>query len=148
MEVEFSHCKGIDMCYQSISHKVCQYRTRLSISVTWKAHYAYTCYTVRWTSLGPLLKYSFCNFSRSSGLFKSQLFTLIGIGLLNINIKGQLHSKNKLSSNERARKMQKNEPSLTSMRQMVLEISHSKFRNLSKMEVAILKVFSLILTQI
>ena len=42
------------------------------------------------------------------------------------DFKGQLHSKNKLSSNERARKMQKNEPSLTSMRQMVLEISHSK----------------------
>ena len=59
-------------------------------------------------------------------------------------IKGQLHSKNKLISDE----MQKNEPSLTSMRQMVLEISHSKVRNLSKMEVAILKVFSLILTQI
>ena len=64
------------------------------------------------------------------------------------NLKVQLHSKNKLSSNERARKMQKNEPSLTPMRQMVLEISHSKVRNLSKMEVAILKVFSLILTQI
>ena len=38
--------------------------------------------------------------------------------------------------------MQKNEPSLTSMRQIVLEISHSKVRNLSKMEVAILKVLS------
>ena len=63
-------------------------------------------------------------------------------------IKGQLHSKNKLSSDERARKMQKNEPSLTSVRQMVLDISQSKVRNLSKMEVAILKVFSLILTQI
>ena len=62
------------------------------------------------------------------------------------DIKGQLHSKNKLSSNERARKMQKNEPSLISMRQMVLEISHSKVRNLNKMEVAILKVFSLIFT--
>ena len=41
--------------------------------------------------------------------------------------------------------MQKSEPSLTSMRQMVLEISHSKVRNLIKMEVAILKVFSLFL---
>ena len=36
--------------------------------------------------------------------------------------------------------MQKNEPLLTSMHQMVLEISHSNVRNLSKMEVAILKV--------
>ena len=44
------------------------------------------------------------------------------------SVKGQFHSKNKLNSNERARKMQKNEPSLTSIRQMVLEISHSKVR--------------------
>ena len=65
-----------------------------------------------------------------------------------ISIKGQLHSKNKLSLNERAEKMQKDEPSLTSMCQMVPEISHSKVRNLSKMEVAILKVLSLIFTQI
>ena len=64
-----------------------------------------------------------------------------------ISFKGQLHSKNNLSSNERVEKMQKkNEPSLTSMRQMVLEISHSKVRNLSKMEVAILEVFILIFT--
>ena len=41
-------------------------------------------------------------------------------------IKGKLRSKNKLSSNERAWKTPKNEPSLTSMRQMVLEISHPK----------------------
>ena len=34
--------------------------------------------------------------------------------------------------------MQNNEPSLTSMRQMVLEISHFKVWNLSKMGVAIL----------
>ena len=60
--------------------------------------------------------------------------------------KGQLHSKNTLSSNERARKMQENEPSLTSMRQMVLEISHFKVGNLRKMEVAILKVFCPIFT--
>ena len=39
-------------------------------------------------------------------------------------------------------KCKKNEPSLTSIRQMVLEISHSKGRNLSKMEVAILKVLA------
>ena len=32
----------------------------------------------------------------------------------------------------------KNEPSLTYMRQIVLEISHPKVRNLSKMDVAIL----------
>ena len=35
-------------------------------------------------------------------------------------------------------KLKKNEPSLTSVRQMVLEISHPKVRNLSKMDVAIL----------
>ena len=66
--------------------------------------------------------------------------------MLAFTLKGQLHLKNKLSSNERARKMPKNETSLTSIRQMVLEISHSKVRNLSKMEVAILKVFRLIFT--
>ena len=63
-----------------------------------------------------------------------------------LRLKGQLHSKTKLSSDERARKMRKNEPSLTSMRQMVLEISQPKVRNLSKMEIAILKVYSLIFT--
>ena len=63
-----------------------------------------------------------------------------------LQFKGQLHSKNKLSSSERAWKVQKYEHSLTSMRQMVLEISQPKVRNLSKMEVAILKVFSLIFT--
>ena len=66
--------------------------------------------------------------------------------MLLFTLKLQLHSKNKLSSNERVRNMTKNEPSLTSMRLMDLEISHSKIRNLSKMEVAILKVFSLIFT--
>ena len=60
--------------------------------------------------------------------------------------KGQVRSKNKLHWNERARKMQNNEPSLFSMRQMVLEISHFKVWNLSKMDVAILKVSSLIFT--
>ena len=64
-----------------------------------------------------------------------KLSDLLYIHLL---LKGQLYSKNKLSLDERARKMQKNEPSLTSIGQMVLEISHSKVRNLSKMEVAIL----------
>ena len=41
--------------------------------------------------------------------------------------------------------MQNNEPSLTSMHQMVLEISHFKVRNLRMMDVAILYVSSLIL---
>ena len=36
-----------------------------------------------------------------------------------------------------------NAPLLTSMRQMILEISHSKVSNLSKMHVAILQIFSL-----
>ena len=40
----------------------------------------------------------------------------------------------------------KNELSLTSMRQMVLEISHSKVSNLSKMNVPFLKFFILIFT--
>ena len=67
--------------------------------------------------------------------------------ILCADLKGQLHSKNKFSSNEERETCKKNEPSPTSMRQMVLEISHSKFRNLSKMEVAILKVLSVIFTQ-
>ena len=41
----------------------------------------------------------------------------------------------------------KNEGSLTSIYTMVLEISHSKVRNTSKLDVAILWVFSLFLTQ-
>ena len=39
---------------------------------------------------------------------------------------------------ERKKNAKKNEPSLASMHQMVLEISHPKVRNLSKMDVAIL----------
>ena len=54
------------------------------------------------------------------------------------SFKGHLRSKKKLSSNERARKMQKNEPLPTSMRQMVLEIFHFKVRNLGKVYIAIL----------
>ena len=42
------------------------------------------------------------------------------------------------------REKRKKEPSLTSMHQMVLEIPHPKFRNLNKMDVAILLMFSLI----
>ena len=53
-------------------------------------------------------------------------------------LKGKVRSKNKLRSNERAWKMQNNEPSLTSMCLMVLEITPVKVRNLSKMDVAIL----------
>ena len=37
------------------------------------------------TSLGPLLKWAFCYISRLNALFKSQLLTLIRIGLLDIN---------------------------------------------------------------
>ena len=40
---------------------------------------------VSWTSLGPLLKCTFCYFSQSNALVKSQLLTLIRIELLNIN---------------------------------------------------------------
>ena len=40
-----------------------------------------------------------------------------------LNVKGKLRSKNNLSSKERE-KWKKNEPSLTSMRDMVLKISH------------------------
>ena len=54
--------------------------------------------------------------------------------------KGNRRSRKKLSSNERAWKMQKNEPSPTSMRQMVLEIFHFKVRSLGKMDIAILQV--------
>ena len=53
-------------------------------------------------------------------------------------IKGNLWSKTKLNSNERAWKMQKNEPSLTSMGQMVLKIFYFKVRNLSNVDIAIL----------
>ena len=54
-------------------------------------------------------------------------------------VKGKLWLKKKFSSNERAWEMQKNEPLMTSMRQVVLEVSHFKARNLSKMmNVAIL----------
>ena len=57
-------------------------------------------------------------------------------GILRGCLKGKSGRK-QFSSNERA-KMQKNEPSLTSMRQMVLEISHFKDRILNKMDVSIL----------
>ena len=59
-------------------------------------------------------------------------------GPLREYIKGNLRLKKKLSSIERARKIQKNRPSPTSVRQMVLEIFHFKVRNLGKMDIAIL----------
>ena len=40
--------------------------------------------------------------------------------------------------------MPKNEPSLTSMQQMVLEISHIKFRNLSKLDVSLIFKYDVI----
>ena len=54
------------------------------------------------------------------------------------SIKGNLRLKKKLSSNERAWKMQKKEPSPTLMCQMVPEIFHFKVRNLGKINIAIL----------
>ena len=51
---------------------------------------------VSWTSLGPLLKCSFCNFSKSDALFKSQLLTLIRIGLLNMSFNVGLNSCRKM----------------------------------------------------
>ena len=62
--------------------------------------------------------------------------------------KGNLWSKKKLSSNERAWKMQNHKPSPTSMRQMVLEIFHFKVMNLSNMNVAILEIFSLFFNKV
>ena len=56
--------------------------------------------------------------------YSSQLLYLFGL----LDNKRKLRSKNNFSWNERAWKM-------TSMRQMVLEISHLKVRNLSKMDV-------------
>ena len=53
------------------------------------------------------------------------------------SVKENLRSKKKLSSYERTWKMQKDEPSPTSMRPVVLEIFHFKVRNLSNMDVAI-----------
>ena len=43
------------------------------------------CVQLSCTLLGPLLRCTFCYFSRSSALFKSQLLTFIRIGLLDIN---------------------------------------------------------------
>ena len=62
-------------------------------------------------------------------VLSAKIFTLI--------LKGTSAQK-RLSSNERAWKMLKNEPLPTSMRQMVLEIFHFKVRNLGKMDIAIL----------
>ena len=53
-------------------------------------------------------------------------------------LKGKLRSKKKLSQMKEHEKCNKNEPSPTSMRQMVLEIFHFKVRNLGKIDIAIL----------
>ena len=56
-------------------------------------------------------------------------------------IKGEFRVQHKLGSNERALNFQKNEPSLTFIRQLVLEISRLKVKN---MDVAIFLISSLI----
>ena len=53
-------------------------------------------------------------------------------------LKGKLRSRITQAQRKEREKCQKKERSLTSMRQMVLEISHLKVRNLSRMDVAIL----------
>ena len=53
-------------------------------------------------------------------------------------IKGNFRSKKSYAQMKEREKCKKNEPSPTSMRQMVLEIFHFKLRNLSNMEVTIL----------
>ena len=63
-------------------------------------------------------------------------------------LKGTSGRKISYAQMKESEKWKKKEPSLTSMRQMVLEISHPKVRNLSKVDVAILEVFSLIFTLI
>ena len=55
-----------------------------------------------------------------------------------LKVKGNLRSKKSLAQMKEREKCQKNEPSLTLICQMVLEIAHFKVRNLSKMDVAIL----------
>ena len=92
---------------------------------------------------GPIYTIFKCSGSRNKMLFHGVTITVSAISdfwkrdQFDV-IKGNLRSKKKLSSNERARKMKNNEPSPTSMRQMVLEIFHFKVRNLSNMDVAIL----------
>ena len=53
-------------------------------------------------------------------------------------LKGNIRSKKSLAQMKEREKCKKNEPSPTSMRQMVLEIFHFKVKNLSNMDVAIL----------
>ena len=64
-------------------------------------------------------------------------FQLISMCIRDPGLKGKLRSKKSLAQ-MKERKNAKNEPSLTSMRKMVLEISHFKVRNWSKIDVAIL----------
>ena len=56
--------------------------------------------------------------------------------------------KKSLAQMKEREKCKKNEPSLTSMRQMVLKISHLKVRDLRKMDVANFVDFSLVFTLI
>ena len=55
---------------------------------------------------------------------------------------GNSGRKKSLAQMKEREKCKKNESSLTSMRQMVLEISHFKVRNLSNMDVAILWILA------
>ena len=61
-----------------------------------------------------------------------------------LNVKGEFRVQHKLGSNERASNFQKNEPSLTFIRQLLLEISRLKVKN---MDVAIFLISSLIFVQ-
>ena len=58
--------------------------------------------------------------------------------MANLYLPCHLKGKISLAQMKECEEYKKNEPSLTSMRQMGLEISHFKVRNLSKMDVAIL----------
>ena len=59
-------------------------------------------------------------------------------------LKGEFRAQDKLGSNERARKMQKNEPSLTFMCQLVLEISQFKVIFSLHKDAAIFMILSLV----
>ena len=65
-----------------------------------------------------------------------------GVSVLQkVTLKGEFRVQHKLGSNERALNFQKNAPSLTFIRQLVLEISRLKVKN---MDVAIFLILSLI----
>ena len=63
-----------------------------------------------------------------------------------MTLKGNSGRKKSLAQMKEREKCKENELSLISMRQMVLEISHFKVRNLSKMDVAVLQIFILVFT--